>query len=300
MHRATIIDQATSNEALRVVVTQRVLNSPSARADVSTRTRQLPTPAAMHTSVASVRPPTPQGRLPRSTIVRHGRSAALRCRPVVETRAGIELYGTQGSRSPLVNWYLHELGCEFEMRAPRDPSNPHPFGQVPALRDNDTEVFESGAILAYIADAYGGVDTPQKRAQIFPWLVWANSTLDPCLFVETPEGRVVDTGARGAAGQVRALDRLEAILSEKEWLVGGEFSAADVAVGAYLLYVPQFFRDINMGKWPAVSQYMLRCASREGYAAAYSQEAPYLQAKCKEFIEKGATAESPLKRFKLF
>ena len=45
--------------------------------------------------------------------------------------------------------------------------------------------------------------------------------------------------------QVRALDRLEAILSEKEWLVGGEFSAADVAVGAYLLYVPQVRLRVN-------------------------------------------------------
>lgn len=38
---------------------------------------------------------------------------------------------------------------------------------------------------------------------------------------------------------MRALDRLNAILEDREWLVNDEFSAADVAVGAYLLYVPQ-------------------------------------------------------------
>ncbi len=43
------------------------------------------------------------------------------------------------------------------------------------------------------------------------------------------------------------------------------FSVADVAVGAYLLYMPQFFPDINMGYWPAISGYMLRCASRPAY-----------------------------------
>ena len=45
------------------------------------------------------------------------------------------LYGSSGSRSPLVNWYLHELALPFEERQPRDPGNPHPFGQIPALRD---------------------------------------------------------------------------------------------------------------------------------------------------------------------
>ena len=67
---------------------------------------------------------------------------------------------------------------------------------------NDDQLFESGAILAYLADAYGGLDTPQKRATVMPWLVWANSSLDPCVFIETPEGRVVDTGARGKPGKV--------------------------------------------------------------------------------------------------
>lgn len=39
---------------------------------------------------------------------------------------------------------------------------------------------------------------------------------------------------------MKVLDRLEGILSDREWLLGdGRFSVADVAVGAYLLYVPQ-------------------------------------------------------------
>ena len=67
------------------------------------------------------------------------------------------LYGSQGSRSPLVDWYLHEKQIPFEAKDPHDVSNPHPFGQVPALRQNedDVEVFESGAILLYLADACG-------------------------------------------------------------------------------------------------------------------------------------------------
>lgn len=60
----------------------------------------------------------------------------------------------------------------------------------------------------------------------------------------------------------------------------------------------QFFRDVDMGKWPAISAYMLRCASREAYVKAYEQEAPFLQAKCKDFVE---NADKPKgKGFKLF
>ena len=49
----------------------------------------------------------------------------------------VTLYGSPGSRSPLVNWYAEEIGLEMRAREPSDPTNPHPFSQVPALRDDD-------------------------------------------------------------------------------------------------------------------------------------------------------------------
>ena len=69
--------------------------------------------------------------------------------------SGLTLYGSQQTRSPLVNWYLEEKSIPFTQKAPRPSA--HPFGQTPFLTDNGgVEVFESGAILLYIADAYGG------------------------------------------------------------------------------------------------------------------------------------------------
>ena len=61
-----------------------------------------------------------------------------------------------------------------------------------------------------------------------------------------------------------------------------------------LLLRRQFFRDVNMGKWPAISAYMLRCASRKAYAKAYEREAPFLVAKCQEFVDSGAEEEGGL------
>jgi glutathione S-transferase len=39
----------------------------------------------------------------------------------------------------------------------------NPFGKVPALSDGELNLFESGALLTYLADKYGDTDTPEKR-----------------------------------------------------------------------------------------------------------------------------------------
>ena len=69
--------------------------------------------------------------------------------------------------------------------------NPHPFGQIPALTDdNDVMVFESGAILLYINSVKEQKLTKSQEAQIMSWVTWANASLDPICFLETPEGKV--------------------------------------------------------------------------------------------------------------
>lgn len=185
---------------------------------------------------------------------------------MISTRA-VTLYGSQGSRSPLVNWYAHEIGLEVEMRAPSDGTNPHPFGQVPALRDGALELFESGAILMYLADAYGAAGDAKSRADAGKWVVWANATLDGVLFLENERGGVVDTGARNP--NQKRLRKLDEILATREWLVKDEFGVADVAVAAYLLYIPQFFPDVSWAPYPNIARYMGRCACRDAYKKAF-------------------------------
>lgn len=213
------------------------------------------------------------------------------------------LFGSQGSRSPLVNWYMHELGLPFSVRPPSDSGNPHPFGQIPALvdfTDSSTDavaadlecvqLWESGAILSYLGDRHGDLDTPKKRANASKWILWANASLDPCLFKENERGQVLDTGARvvGKQEPPKALQRLEKVLaaSQSGWLLKEGFGPGDVAVGAYLLYVPQFFRDVSFSRWPKICDYMKRCASRPAYAEAYGDDvAEFLVNKCTEWIE---------------
>eukprot|EP00984_Skeletonema_dohrnii_P034430 scaffold33557_cov119-Skeletonema_dohrnii-CCMP3373.AAC.4 len=116
----------------------------------------------------------------------------------------LTLYGSQGSRSPLVNWAANELSLSVE--AGDLSKNPHPFGQIPCLTDdNGVLVFESGAILNYLQSkaADKGMHGDKKMAEVSSWILhiltymyvmqtqsWANASLDPICFLETPDGKV--------------------------------------------------------------------------------------------------------------
>ena len=176
----------------------------------------------------------------------------------------LKLHGSQGSRSPLCNWYLEELNVQYEM-APPKPSD-HPFGQIPYLTDGSVGVFESGAILLYIADKFDDkCTTAEARAKFTKWVLWANSSLDPICFVENERGQVMGTRLDQPGRAVSVLDQL---LAEQEYLVDNAFSVADVAVCSYLNYVPLFFPSVRLNS-PNIVAYMKRCAERPAFAKAF-------------------------------
>ena len=76
-----------------------------------------------------------------------------------------------------------------------------------------------------------------------------------------------DTGLKSPNKRIAKLDQM---LSDSQYLVPGGFSLADVAVSSYLLYVVQFFPDVELhSKWPNVVRFMKDCAEREGYGKAF-------------------------------
>ena len=157
-----------------------------------------------------------------------------------------------------------------ERRLPFQKLRLHPFGQIPCLTDDkDVVVFESGAILNYLhaKSDQSTTLTPQQQAEILSWVAWANASLDPICFLETPEGKVYDTGLKKPN---KRIDRLDKLLSKQDYMVAGnDFTVADVAVASYLLYVLQFFPGIDLSRWPNVVKYMKACAERPAYAKAF-------------------------------
>jgi glutathione S-transferase len=154
--------------------------------------------------------------------------------------------------------YLEEIGAPYEdvNAATVDRTSlayPHPFGSMPAATDDGgVSLFESGAILLFAADKYGGLDTPEKRAAVTKWVLWANASLDPICFTENDRGQVI--GSQLLAGSPRALKVLDGLLTRSTWLLGSgddDFSVADVAVASYLLYTLLFFPNVRARGAPA-------------------------------------------------
>ena len=133
----------------------------------------------------------------------------------------------------------------------------------------------------------------QRAADALKWIVWANASLDPCLFVEDARGRV----GLGREGEGTDAPEARAWLAggggggeggegpEREWLAGRaarRLRPADVAVGAYLLFVPQFFRDVSFADFPRMRAW--RGVRRGPHARAFGREAAgALTRRCEEW-----------------
>lgn len=99
------------------------------------------------------------------------------------------MYGAPGSRTQIVEWLALEVGVELKsvmlnravMNSPEYRAV-HPFGKIPGCKAEDgTGIFESGAIMLYVADVAGSLPTPEARGAAASWVVWANATMWPAL-----------------------------------------------------------------------------------------------------------------------
>jgi glutathione S-transferase len=129
------------------------------------------------------------------------------------------------------------------------------FARVPAIVDGDFQLWESGAILLYLAEKYEKVPLSlEERAVIYQWVLFANSTLSTAIVVETNRDRQLS----------RLLSTLNEIFSKQPFLLGNEFTVADVAVGSILNYIPMILK-LDFSPYPAVSNYMKQLADRPAF-----------------------------------
>lgn len=162
----------------------------------------------------------------------------------------IELYTWKTSNCQKVNIAICELDLPFVVH-PIDISSGaqktpdylaiNPNGKVPAIHDRETgvTVFESGAILLYLAEKAGRLlpDEPVDRWAAVQWIMWQMSAIGPIggqlnHFRADPE-RGAYALDRFTKEFNRLLDVLEAALSERDYLAGS-FSVADLAVWPWL------------------------------------------------------------------
>ena len=121
----------------------------------------------------------------------------------------------------------------------------NPNGTLPVAQDDDLLLWESNAILQYVADKQGNISAYptdlRVRADINRWLLWEASSWFPCCYLymgenigkpltgETPDEAVLS--AHLADFDLRA-SILDARLADQQWLCGANPTIADIAVAA--------------------------------------------------------------------
>jgi len=179
----------------------------------------------------------------------------------------LKLYGGARSRASIVKWYLEEIGVPYEFVMLDMQAGAHlqpeyleinPIGKVPAIADGDFKLWESGAILLYLAQKHGKMsDNLEQQAQIVQWVIFANATLGPGIFVEASRDRETP----------RLLKPLNEIFEKQPFLMGDEFGVADAAVGSMLAYIPMMLK-LDLSAYPAVVDYIKRITERPAFKSA--------------------------------
>jgi glutathione S-transferase len=196
----------------------------------------------------------------------------------------LKIYHVPGTRSTRVVWLCEELGLSFECvpidfspeyRARAEWRRLNPVGKVPAMTDGDLILFESGAMVEYLLDCYGeGRLRPAPgsaaHAKYLQWSWFAEATF------ARPLGEMVNhRRAFGDDSIPRVLEEMrerarvcltavEEALDGQDYLVGSEFTAADIMMG-YSLFLARWVGAMDPGEFPNVSAYFARLEARPAF-----------------------------------
>jgi glutathione S-transferase len=176
----------------------------------------------------------------------------------------LKVYGGARSRAAIVQWYLEELEVPYEFVLLDMQAGEHlqvdflkinPMGKVPAIVDGDFQLWESGAILLYLAEKYGKIVYSSEEKAIFTqWVLFANSSLGTGIFIEANREKEMP----------RLLTPLNEIFAKQPFLLGNDFTVADVAVGSILSYIPIMLK-LDLSAYPAVVNYIQSISERPAF-----------------------------------
>ncbi|KPF45584.1 glutathione S-transferase family protein [Rhizobium sp. AAP43] len=173
----------------------------------------------------------------------------------------ITVHYLDNSRAHRILWLLEELGVEYqvtvyprtsEYRAPEGLKAIHPLGKSPVIQDGGKVVAESGAIMEYLIETYGGealvpAAGTDERLRYRYWMHYAEGSAMPLLvmklifsripkqvpFFIRPIARMISDGVSRKLLDPQLADHLDfwiAELGKGDWFAGEAFSAADIAM----------------------------------------------------------------------
>ena len=174
-------------------------------------------------------------------------------------------------------WMLEEAGIEYVMER-IDISKPErsdeflaasPMGKVPAIVDDEVRMAESAAICIYVADRYSpGTLAPaiddSRRGEFLYWTMYTPAVVEPAMSEKF--NKVESNRHRSGWGDFDLMiETWDQALEGKEWILGDQFTAADVMLGSSAIFLRMFEM---LPETRNLSAYADRCVARPAYKRA--------------------------------
>jgi GSH-dependent disulfide-bond oxidoreductase len=214
--------------------------------------------------------------------------------------ARIQLYSLPTPNGVKVSVMLEETGLpyeahrvEFERGEQRSSEflSLNPYGKIPAILDPDgpggepLPLFESGAILIYLAEKSGRFLPPQAaRYETLEWLMFQLAGVGPLFgqvgYFHRFEGRHVEDPRplqHYVAESKRLLQVLEARLDGREWIMGDEYTIADMAVFPWVRNLIGYYGAadlVGIGDFRCVTRTLARFLARPAVERGLTIPAP--------------------------
>jgi glutathione S-transferase len=198
------------------------------------------------------------------------------------TQPSLKLYFAPRTRSFTALWLLEELGIPYQLDSFDLNSGRHkqpdylalnPMGKVPLVVCDGVPVSETGAIAIYLADRFPearltpAFDDPLRPAYL-RWVLFVGGVMEPAFGEKFFKWNVpARSVAWGSFEQMHEV--LTAGVTNREWLLGDRFSAADVVVGAAARFGVMFGVFDKTGP---IADYVDRVTAREAFKRAQAIE----------------------------
>lgn len=198
----------------------------------------------------------------------------------------VQLYSLPTPNGVKVSIALEEMGLAYDAHlvdfATNDQMSPaflslNPNNKIPAILDpkgpdgTALALFESGAILIYLAEKSGQLLPASQRYQVLQWLMFQMGGLGPMFgqlgYFHHFAGKEIDDPRpkeRYRAEAARLLRVLDGALEGRDW-IAGEYSIADIAIGPWLNTLLNFYKAAETVGWAElknVSAYLARFLAR--------------------------------------
>jgi glutathione S-transferase len=191
----------------------------------------------------------------------------------------MKLYWSPRTRSFSALWLMEETGQPYDRvltdiskGAQRTPEYlaVNPMGKVPALQDGEVTLAEAAAICAYVAECYPQAKLAppvgdRLRAKYLYWLFFGPSCVEPAM-VQVATKIEINSTAAGWGNAERVFDVLDAGLTQGPWILGENFSAADIVIGSGLNFAVRLFKMIPAR--PSFDRYIDACMARPAFQRA--------------------------------